>query len=107
GLPEDVYAAVDSYETATEIWEHVRQMMKVRQTKNLHETDFTQIYEFLKMNQEEVNELRAERLAKPHNPLALMAHSQNSFNFPITHKDQSSSSTHPQQSFPINNKDNP
>nr|GFC91274.1 hypothetical protein [Tanacetum cinerariifolium] len=28
GLPKDVYAAVDSCETAKEIWEHVRQMMK-------------------------------------------------------------------------------
>nr|GEY93330.1 hypothetical protein [Tanacetum cinerariifolium] len=59
------------------------------------------------MNQDEVNELRAERLAKTHGPLALMAHSQNSYNFPTTHRDQSSSSTHPQQSFPINNKYNP
>nr|GEU88542.1 hypothetical protein [Tanacetum cinerariifolium] len=179
GLPEDVYAAVDSCETAKEIWERVRQMMKgsnirelekkaklfnewekftsidgeliesyyyrfmqlmndlkrnkhflenialnlkflnnlqpewkrhvtiVRQTKNLHEADFTQIYDFLKMNQEEVNELRAERLVKSHDPLALMAHSHNSFNFPTTYNDQSSSSTYPQQSFPINNKYNP
>nr|GEX64232.1 hypothetical protein [Tanacetum cinerariifolium] len=139
GLPEDVYAAVDSCETAKEIWERVRQMMKcsdigehekkaklfnewekftnkifpeniaanlkflnnlqpkwkrhvtiVRQTKNLHEADFTQIYDFLKMNQDEVNELRAERLAKTHDPLALMAHSQNSYNFPATHNEQSS-----------------
>nr|GEX30603.1 hypothetical protein [Tanacetum cinerariifolium] len=59
------------------------------------------------MNQEEVNELRAERLAKSHDPLALMAHSQSSYNFPTTQKDQSSSSTHSQQSFPINNKFNP
>nr|GEU58033.1 hypothetical protein [Tanacetum cinerariifolium] len=144
GLPEEVYAAVDSYETAKEIWEHVQKIMKgsdigeqekkaklfnewenftstdgesiesyyhhfmqlmndlkrnkhfpeniasnlkflnnhqpewkrhvtiVRQTKNLHEADFTQIYNFLKINQEEVNELRAERLAKSHDPLALM-----------------------------------
>nr|GFA18945.1 hypothetical protein [Tanacetum cinerariifolium] len=179
GLPEDVYAAIDSCGTTKEIWERVRQMMKgsyiwdqenkaklfnewekfmstdgesiesyyhrfmqlmndlkrnkhfpeniasnlkflnnlqpewkrhvtiVRQTKNLHEADFTQIYDFLKINQEEVNELRAERLAKSHDPLALMAHSQNSFNFPTAHKDQSSFSTHSQQSFPINNKDNP
>nr|GFC14895.1 hypothetical protein [Tanacetum cinerariifolium] len=28
GLPEDVYAAVDNCETAKEIWERVRQMMK-------------------------------------------------------------------------------
>nr|GEY22673.1 ribonuclease H-like domain-containing protein [Tanacetum cinerariifolium] len=65
------------------------------------------IYDFLKMNQDEVNELRAERLAKSHDLLALMAHSQNSFNFPTTHKDQSPSSTHSQQSFLINNKYNP
>nr|GEY59925.1 hypothetical protein [Tanacetum cinerariifolium] len=51
--------------------------------------------------------LKAERLAKSHDPLALMAYSQNSFNFPMTHKDQSSSSTHLQQSFRINNKYNP
>nr|GEW21907.1 ribonuclease H-like domain-containing protein [Tanacetum cinerariifolium] len=125
GLLEDIYAAVDSCETAKEIWERVRQMMKgsdigkqekkaklfnewekftstngeliesyyhhfmklmndlkrnkhfpeniasnlkflnnlqpewkrhvtiVRQTKNLHEADFTPIYDFLKMNQDE------------------------------------------------------
>nr|GEU54010.1 hypothetical protein [Tanacetum cinerariifolium] len=154
-LPEDVYAVVDSCETAKEIWERVRQMTKgsnigeqekkvklfnewekftstdgesiesyyhrfmqlmndlkryvtvVRQTKNLHKADFTQIYDFLKMNQGEVNELRAERLAKSHDPLALMAHSQSSYNFATTHKDQSSFSTHSQQSFPINNKYNP
>nr|GFB39829.1 hypothetical protein [Tanacetum cinerariifolium] len=163
GLPEDVYAAIDSCETAKEMWERVRQMMKgsdireqeknvklfnewekftstdeesiesyyhrfmrlmndlkrnkhfpkniaanlkflnnlqpewkrhvtiVRQTKNLHEADFTQIYDFLKMNQDEINELRAERLTKTHDPLAFMAHSQNSYNFPASHNDQSSS----------------
>nr|GEW36701.1 hypothetical protein [Tanacetum cinerariifolium] len=91
GLHEDIYAVVDSF----------------CQTKNLHETDFTQIYDFLKMNQEDVNELMAERLAKSHDSLALMAHSQNSFNFCTTHKDQSSSSNHSQQPFPINNKYNP
>nr|GEY55175.1 hypothetical protein [Tanacetum cinerariifolium] len=72
GLHGDVYAAVDSCETAKEIWERVQQIMKVnlkflnnlqpewkrhvtivRQTKNLHEADFTQIYDFLKMNQDE------------------------------------------------------
>nr|GEV22394.1 hypothetical protein [Tanacetum cinerariifolium] len=102
GLPEDVYAVVDSCETAKEIWEHEKftstdeesiesyyhrfmQLMNnlkrnkhfpkniaanlkflnnlqpewkrhvtiVRQTKNLHEADFTQIYDFLKMNQDE------------------------------------------------------
>nr|GEU81258.1 hypothetical protein [Tanacetum cinerariifolium] len=125
GLPEDIYAAVDSCETAQEIWLRVRQMMKgsnigiqdkkaklfnewemftsneeesiesyyhrflklmndlkrnkhfpekiasnlkflnnlqpewsrhviiVHQTKNLHTTDYTQLYDFLKYNQKE------------------------------------------------------
>nr|GEY86331.1 hypothetical protein [Tanacetum cinerariifolium] len=78
GLPEDVYAVVDNCETVKEIWEC-----------------------------DEVNELRAERLIKSHDPLALMAYSHNSFNFSTTHKDQSSFSTHPQQSFPIKNIYNP
>nr|GEY06862.1 hypothetical protein [Tanacetum cinerariifolium] len=56
---------------------------------------------------DKVNELKAECLAKTHDPLALMAHSQNSYNFPATQKDQSSSSTHSQQSSPINDKYNP
>ncbi|GKF35457.1 ATP-dependent DNA helicase PIF1-like protein, partial [Tanacetum coccineum] len=84
-----------------------RHITIVRQTMNLHEADFTQIYDRLKMNQDEVNELRAECITKTHDPLALMAHSQNPYNFPTTHNDQSSSSTHSQQSFPINNKYNP
>nr|GEW76495.1 hypothetical protein [Tanacetum cinerariifolium] len=76
GLSEDIYAVVDSCETAQEIWLHVQQMMKekiannlkflnnlqpewkrhitiVRQTKDLHEVDYTQVYDFLKMNQKE------------------------------------------------------
>nr|GEW94335.1 hypothetical protein [Tanacetum cinerariifolium] len=86
--------------------ESIESYFHFRQTKNLHEADFIQIYDFLKMNHEEVNKLRAEHLAKSHDPLALMAHSQSSYNFPTTHKDQSSSSTHSQQSFSINNKYN-
>ncbi|GJV73768.1 hypothetical protein Tco_1493763 [Tanacetum coccineum] len=101
GLPKDLYAAVDSCETAQEIWLRVQQMVKgyeigaqekkaklnkhypekiasnlkflnnlqpewrrhvtiVHQTKDLHEADYTQLYDFLKFNQVEVNELRAE-----------------------------------------------
>nr|GEZ51067.1 hypothetical protein [Tanacetum cinerariifolium] len=104
-FPENIASNLKFLNNLQPEWK--RHVTIVRQTKNLHEADFTQIYDFLKMNHKEVNELRAEHLAKSHNPLALMAHSQNSVNFPITHKDQSSSSTHPQQSFTINNKYNP
>ncbi|GKA46064.1 retrovirus-related pol polyprotein from transposon TNT 1-94 [Tanacetum coccineum] len=162
GLPEDIYAAVDSCETAQEIWLRVQQMMKgsdteiqekkaklfnewerftsinresiesychrfsklmndfkrnkhflekiisnlkflnnlqpewsrhvtiVHQTKDLHSSDYTQLYDFLKYNQKKVDDLRAERLAKTHDPLALMANSNNPFNYPVFHQDQPS-----------------
>ncbi|GKA91749.1 retrovirus-related pol polyprotein from transposon TNT 1-94 [Tanacetum coccineum] len=162
GLPEDIYAAVDSCETAQEIWLRVQQMMKgsdigiqekkaklfnewerftstdgesiesyyhrfsklmndfkrnkhfpekiasnlkflnnlqpewsrhvtiVHQTKDLHKENYTQLYDFLKYNQKGVDDLRAERLAKIHDPLALMANSNNPFIYPVFHQDQPS-----------------
>ncbi|GJZ36273.1 retrovirus-related pol polyprotein from transposon TNT 1-94 [Tanacetum coccineum] len=151
GLPEDIYAAVDSCETTQEIWLRVQKMMKgsdigiqeenanlfnewerftstdgnrlsltiifpnnlqlewsrhvtiVHQTKDLHTADYTQLYDFLKYNQKEVDELRAERLAKTQDPLALMANSNNPFNYPVFHPDLPSSSTFIQQPLPNNN----
>nr|GFB26261.1 hypothetical protein [Tanacetum cinerariifolium] len=61
GLPEDIYAAVDSYETTQEIW-----------------------------LRKEVDELKAKRLAKTQDPLALMANSNNPYAFPVPHQDKSS-----------------
>nr|GEU52806.1 hypothetical protein [Tanacetum cinerariifolium] len=120
GLPEDIYAAVDSCEIAQEIWLRVQQMMKgsdigiqekkannlkflnnlqpewsrhvtiVHQTKDLHTADYTQLYNFMKYNQKEVDELKDERLAKTQDPLALMANSNNPYVFPAPHQDQPS-----------------
>nr|GEV21522.1 zinc finger BED domain-containing protein RICESLEEPER 2 [Tanacetum cinerariifolium] len=162
GLPEDIYVAVDSCETAQKIWLRVQQMMKgsdigiqekkaklfnewerftsnegesiesyyhrflklmndlkrnkhfpekissnlkflnnlqpewsrhvtiVHQTKDLHTADYTQLYDFLKYNQKEVDELKAERLAKTQDPLALMENSNNPYVFLAPHQDQSS-----------------
>ncbi|GKB21239.1 retrovirus-related pol polyprotein from transposon TNT 1-94, partial [Tanacetum coccineum] len=53
--------------------------------------NYTQLYDFLKYNQKEVDDLRAERLAKTQDPLALMAISNNPFNYPVFHPDQPSS----------------
>ncbi|GJU01870.1 hypothetical protein Tco_1112208 [Tanacetum coccineum] len=179
GLPEDIYAAIDSCEIAQEIWLRVQQMMKgsdigiqekkaklfnewemftsidresiesyyhrlsklmndfkrnkhfpkkiasnlkflnnlqpewsrhvtiLHQTKNLHTVDYTQLYDFLKYNQKEVDELRAKRLAKTQDPLALMANSNNSFKYLVFHPDLPSSSTYIQQPLPNNNNYNP
>ncbi|GJT93288.1 hypothetical protein Tco_1082133 [Tanacetum coccineum] len=79
----------------------------VHQTKDLHTADYTQLYDFLKYNQKEVDDVRAERLAKTHDPLALMANSNNPFNYPVFHQDQLSSSIYMQQPRPTNNNYNP
>nr|GFC50358.1 hypothetical protein [Tanacetum cinerariifolium] len=59
-------------------------------TKDLHTADYTQLYDFMKYNQKEVDELKAKRLAKTQDPLALMAKSKNPYAFPAPHQDQSS-----------------
>ncbi|GKC90793.1 hypothetical protein Tco_1151442 [Tanacetum coccineum] len=71
-----------------------RHVTIVHQTKDLHTADYTQLYDFLKYNQVEVNELRAERLARTHDPLALMANSNNPYNYPVFHQDQPSQVVH-------------
>nr|GEW33835.1 retrovirus-related Pol polyprotein from transposon TNT 1-94 [Tanacetum cinerariifolium] len=107
GLPEDIYAAVDSCETAQEIWftstnreliesyyhRFSKLMNDFKRNKHFPEkiANYTQFYDFLKYNQKEVDDLRAERLAKTHDPLALMANSNNTFNYPVFHQDQPSS----------------
>nr|GFB57082.1 hypothetical protein [Tanacetum cinerariifolium]GFB94386.1 hypothetical protein [Tanacetum cinerariifolium] len=66
-----------------------RHVTIVHQTKDLHIADYTQLYDFLKYNQKEVDELKAERLAKTQDPLALMAKSNNPYTFSTPHQDQS------------------
>nr|GFC50553.1 hypothetical protein [Tanacetum cinerariifolium] len=57
---------------------------------NFEETpNYTQLYDFLKYNQKEVDELKTERLAKTQDPLALMANSNNPYAFLTPHQDQS------------------
>nr|GEU77962.1 retrovirus-related Pol polyprotein from transposon TNT 1-94 [Tanacetum cinerariifolium] len=145
-LPEDIYVAVDSCETAQEIWLRVQQMMKgsdiriqekkamlfnewerftstdgesiesyyhqwsrhvtiVHQTKDLYTTDYTQLYNFLKYNQKEVDDLKAERLARTQDPLALMATSNNPYTFPVLHQDQPSFNQNYMQQLIPNLKD--
>nr|GEV14253.1 putative reverse transcriptase domain-containing protein [Tanacetum cinerariifolium] len=59
-------------------------------TKDLHTADYTQLYDFLKYNQKEVDEFKAKRIAKNQDPLAHMANFNNPYVFPAPHQDQSS-----------------
>nr|GEU50318.1 hypothetical protein [Tanacetum cinerariifolium] len=67
-----------------------RHVTIVHQTKDLYTTDYTQLYDFLKYNQKEVDELKAERFARIQDPLAFMATSNNPYTFPVLHQDQPS-----------------
>nr|GEU98414.1 hypothetical protein [Tanacetum cinerariifolium] len=67
-----------------------RHVTIIHQTKDFHTADYTQLYDFLKYNQKEVDELKAERLTKTQDPLALMANSNNPYAFPAPHQDQPS-----------------
>ncbi|GJW27290.1 hypothetical protein Tco_0041101 [Tanacetum coccineum] len=73
-----------------------RHVTIVHQTKDSHIADYTQLYDFLKYNQKEVDDLRAERLVKTHDPLALMANSNNPYSYPVFHPNQPSPSTYMQ-----------
>nr|GFD17786.1 hypothetical protein [Tanacetum cinerariifolium] len=147
GLPEDIYAAVDSCETAQEIWLRVQQMMKgsnigiqekkaklfnkwERFTSNEGELIESYYHRFLKLMNDlkrnkhfpekiasnlkflnnlqpewsrykEVDELKAEQIAKIQDPLALMANSNNPYASPIPHQDLSPfNQTYMQQPMP-------
>nr|GEV21741.1 retrovirus-related Pol polyprotein from transposon TNT 1-94 [Tanacetum cinerariifolium] len=136
GLPEDIYAAVDSCKTTQEIWLRVQQMMKGSDigiqekkaklfneremfTSNHGESIESYYHRFLKLmndlkrnkhfpekiasnlkflnnlqpdwsRHKEVDELKAERLTKTQDPLALMANSNNPYAFPALYQDQPS-----------------
>ncbi|GJX17225.1 hypothetical protein Tco_0218057, partial [Tanacetum coccineum] len=75
----------------------------VHQTKDLYDMDYTQLYDFLKMHQEDVNEVRAERVAKAHDPLALMENYQNLYNYRVFLPDKPSPIIYMQQLQPNNN----
>nr|GEY13458.1 hypothetical protein [Tanacetum cinerariifolium] len=95
GLPEDIYAAVDKKIASNMKFlnnlqpEWSRHVTIVHQTKDLHTADYTQLYDFLKYKQKEVDELKVERLAKIQGPLALMANSNNPYASPAPHQDLS------------------
>ncbi|GJW75747.1 hypothetical protein Tco_0135117 [Tanacetum coccineum] len=73
GLPKDIYAAIDSCETAQEIW--------------FTSTDGCRLSLNIIV---EVDELRAERIERAHDPLALMANSNNPYFYQVFHQDQPS-----------------
>nr|GEU82302.1 hypothetical protein [Tanacetum cinerariifolium] len=98
GIGDEIYSIVDACQTAKEMWEAIERLQQgeslniqdvktnlfwefewsrfvtiVKQQHKLDEVSYHKLFDILKQYQNEVNELRAERLARNANPLALVA----------------------------------
>ncbi|GJX86298.1 retrovirus-related pol polyprotein from transposon TNT 1-94 [Tanacetum coccineum] len=81
GIGDEIYSTVDACQTAQEMWEAIERLQQewsrfvtiVKQQHKLDEVSYHKLFDILKQYQKEVNELRAERMAKNANPLALVA----------------------------------
>ncbi|GJW87671.1 retrovirus-related pol polyprotein from transposon TNT 1-94 [Tanacetum coccineum] len=89
GIGDEIYSTVDACQTAQEMWEAIERLQQVnvqflqqlqpewsrfvtivKQQHKLDEVSYHKLFDILKQYQKEVNELRAERMAKNANPLA-------------------------------------
>nr|GEW65342.1 hypothetical protein [Tanacetum cinerariifolium] len=86
---KDVQVTKVSSETTTE-----RFVTLVKKSQELKTVSYHKLYDILKQHQNEVNEIRAERLARTANPLALVAHQQPVYH-PQNHPKQLSTLLHP------------
>nr|GEY10859.1 hypothetical protein [Tanacetum cinerariifolium] len=102
GIGDEIYSTVDACQIVQEMWEAIKRlqqgeslniqdvktdffrnlpewsrfMMIVKQQHKLDEVSHHKLFDILKQYQNEFNELRAERLARNANPLALVATAQ-------------------------------
>nr|GEY57994.1 hypothetical protein [Tanacetum cinerariifolium] len=91
GIDNDIYSTVDACPNACEMWKAIERLkhgesINVQDLEtNLYwkfgkftsrDVSYHKLYDILKQHQNEVNELRAERIARTTNPLALVAQQQ-------------------------------
>nr|GEX52050.1 Gag-Pol polyprotein [Tanacetum cinerariifolium] len=81
GIDNDIYSTVDACPNAMRLWKAIemlkqewqRFMTIVKQSQDLKNVSYHKLYDILKQHHNEVNEIRAERLARTVNPLALVS----------------------------------
>nr|GEV29344.1 splicing factor 3B subunit 3-like [Tanacetum cinerariifolium] len=93
GIGDEIYSTIDACQIAQKMWEAIERLqqgeslniqdpewsmfvMIVKQQHKLDKVSYHKLFDILKQYQKEVNELRAERLARNANPLALVATAQ-------------------------------
>nr|GEW54035.1 retrovirus-related Pol polyprotein from transposon TNT 1-94 [Tanacetum cinerariifolium] len=80
-IGDEIYSTVDACKTAHDTWIAIKRLQQgwlrfmiiVKQTQNLDTISYHKLFDILKQYQKEVNEIRAEKIAKNANPLALVA----------------------------------
>nr|GFA93150.1 hypothetical protein [Tanacetum cinerariifolium] len=96
GIGDDIYSTVDAFQTTQEMWEAIERLQQGQRS-----ISSTTLAGMVKQYQNEVNELRAEKLARNPNPLALVATAQASqglfYQSPRSHR---SSAPSPKPSIP-------
>nr|GEV14863.1 hypothetical protein [Tanacetum cinerariifolium] len=95
GIDNDIYSTVDACPNACEMWKAIERLKHGESINSQELKNFShhKLYDILKQHQNEVNELRAKRIACTANPLALVAQQQQVYhpqNHP-THYTQNSS----------------
>nr|GFA80609.1 hypothetical protein [Tanacetum cinerariifolium] len=121
GIDNDIYSTVDACPNDCEMWKAIernqckvtnhqvnvqfllqlqpewqRFMTLVKQSQELKHVSYHKLYAILKQHQHEVNEIRAEKIARVANPLALVAQQQvyHPQPHPTHHNQNSSTRTH-------------
>ncbi|GKE06196.1 hypothetical protein Tco_1398214, partial [Tanacetum coccineum] len=127
GLPADAYAIMDSCQIANEMWNRIQRnkltptkihtnlkflyhlqperahfVTRVKQSMDLYEVDYNNLYDYLKQNQPEANEIWVTSLAKFHDPLALYSKTPAQAPYALLANTPSTLYT-PEQPLPLNN----
>ncbi|GJX33259.1 hypothetical protein Tco_0243114 [Tanacetum coccineum] len=69
GIDNDIYSTVDACPNAKEMWKAIEKLM---QGKDLKTISYHKRFDIMKQHRNEMNEIRAERLPRNANPLALI-----------------------------------
>nr|GEZ53962.1 hypothetical protein [Tanacetum cinerariifolium] len=105
GIDNDIYSTVDACPNACEMWKAIERIKQewqrfvtlVKQSQGLKHVSYHKLYDILKQHQHEVNEIRAEKIARVANPIALVPQQQQVYHpetHPIHFNQHSSTKTH-------------
>nr|GEW91224.1 hypothetical protein [Tanacetum cinerariifolium] len=78
GIDNNIYSTFDACPNACEMWKAIKRLKQGESinSQELKAVSYHKLYDILKQHQNEVNELKAERIARTANPLALVAQQQ-------------------------------